>query len=265
MFAAGGPAATAAGVVGGAATGYGQLKGAQNLIQDSTPKMPAWQHAAMFPLTGGLDTIAAKLGLDWGHSKNYYAAKDRSKLLQSMLGENQTALEFDSPNGPISITPKQFAKDPTTYNYFTPEELKSGAMSDGQKRDIGIGQALGWYSSNKSGKNKQFTDMTGLYANLSKKGVSPQSLTEAYGLDHDKLYGAVHLAQQKGEISQEFGDALKNGLDESFGVGAYAGGKKPNAQKQATPAAQSSPQPAAAARTPVKSAVGQRYKIPVRR
>lgn len=258
MFAPGGVALQAAGIGAGAATGYQQLKGLQELVQDSNPKMTLLEHAAMFPLTGGLDTVADVFGLDWGHSKNYYDAKRRSSLLKEMLGEN-SALEFTGADGPISITPKMFAKDRTTFDY----DQSSPTM----RKDMGIGQALGYLASGKGGKDKTFTDFSGLYGNLSKKGVSAKDLAESYGLNHDTLYGQVHLDQQAGKISQEFGDALKNGLDEAFGVGAYAGGKTPSASKPAPQSQASTPQPASQAGQKSKpmGVIGQRYRIPVRK
>lgn len=45
---------------------------------------------------------------------------------------------------------------------------------------------------------------------------------------HDQIYGAIHLMAEDKRISKEFADSVKNGLDEFYGVGAYAHGAAPS-------------------------------------
>lgn len=62
-----------AGVAAGAYVGSKQLEGAKELLEDGDTSL--MNHAALFPLTGGLSALAAPLGLDRKTTKDYQAER----------------------------------------------------------------------------------------------------------------------------------------------------------------------------------------------
>jgi hypothetical protein len=129
-------------------------------------------------------------------------------------------------------------------------------LADGSKFDIGIdgadprynvdfnregaggavaaNQALGHYLT---GGGKLKDDFTGYLSNAAMSGGDVRANAKQFiataGLDHDKLYGAIHMDET---LDQATKDAMKNGLDELYGVGAYAKkGQKASAAPVASP------------------------------
>ena len=129
------------------------------------------------------------------------------------------------------------------YNATTSDGTKFNFGLDGSKANYnvdfsrdGIGDVVGGLNplaaiiTQGGGKNgKQRSDLAGQYTNFATSGGDiGANIRKAYtdaGLDHDTAYGLIHEMQQSGKISQGEGDAYKNGLDQAFGVGAYAKNK----------------------------------------
>lgn len=90
---------------------------------------------------------------------------------------------------------------------------------------IGAIQPLAAIIAGSSGKNKD--DVTGMLVNAAMSSGDPmQNILKMYqdaGLNHDQAYGAIHQMTQgeKPQLSAEMADAFKNGLDQTYGVGAY--------------------------------------------
>ena len=99
---------------------------------------------------------------------------------------------------------------------------------------IGDVQVLAHLLAGKEGKSKD--DLTGYLANAAaSSGDARMNAREFFrqnGLDHDRAYGMV--LQDKG-LDPGVRDAFLNGLDQTFGVGAYAGGRTPQAAVPQSP------------------------------
>lgn len=121
-------------------------------------------------------------------------------------------------------------------------------LADGSKFDVGKDGSVRNYDVNMSragagdtigganplahligrGNNKVRSDFSGYFANAAmSSGDTRANLVKMYkdaGLDHDTAYMMIH---NDTSLDQPTKDAYKNGLDELFGVGAYAGGRTP--------------------------------------
>lgn len=79
------------------------------------------------------------------------------------------------------------------------------------------------------GDKKLTSDFAGYLTNAAHSGGDPMenvmSLYEKTGMNHDQIYGAIHLMSksQGGNLDDSLADAYKNGLDQLYGVGAYEG------------------------------------------
>ena len=79
------------------------------------------------------------------------------------------------------------------------------------------------------GDKKRTRDIAGYITNTAMAGGDPikviQGMIAKAGMDHDKLYGAIHLMSksQGGSLDDSVADAYKNGLDQLYGVGHYEG------------------------------------------
>ena len=110
------------------------------------------------------------------------------------------------------------------------------------------------------GDKKLTRDFAGMITNAATQGGDPtkniQAMIQKAGLDHDKLYGLVHLMSksQGGNLDDATADAYKNGLDQMYGVGAYSGrgglgtpdiqpGQKPQPQQPQPQPVQQAPGP----------------------
>lgn len=186
-----------------------------------------WLKGALMsnPVTAWAVPIADTLGIGIGHGPNYYAGKDRQNDLNAIAdyvaggeGMGHGLLSFDKGDGTTyDVTGSQYRHDPNFYNY--------DQASPSMESDIGAANVAAYLEGLKLG-SKKFTDMAGMLAGAHKSGVSTPNLFKGVGLsdDHDKLYGQVILDEQAGKLAHEDADKLKNGLDQSFGVGAYAPG-----------------------------------------
>ena len=197
----------------GQALQYGQ-QGYQALseLKDPATRDKGGLRAGLLATGPFLGWAAPALDLfGFGHGKNYTDGKTREKML-GQLG----SLDAQTASGErYSVTPDQFRKDPSTYNY----DQASPTMQE----DIGAAQALAFVKSGKEPGKKGFNDLTGLFANAHKSGVSTQDLYQRYGESYDSARAKI----QGSDLQQKVKDALFNGLDQSFGVNAYAGGAKP--------------------------------------
>lgn len=79
------------------------------------------------------------------------------------------------------------------------------------------------------GDKKLTRDFAGYLTNAALQSDNPleaiQGFIEKAGMDHDKLYGLIHLMSksQGGNLDDSLSDSFKNGLDQLYGVGAYEG------------------------------------------
>lgn len=90
---------------------------------------------------------------------------------------------------------------------------------------VAAAQGLGAIMSGQDGKQQR--DMTGMLVNAAMSSGDPmQNIMKMYqdaGLDHDSAYGLIHEMAQNKKLDPAFADAVKNALDQSYGVGAYKG------------------------------------------
>lgn len=219
------PLLAGAGIGAGAAVGLEQGTGLLNAAQGQ--HLDFAQQAALALPTFGLSFAANPIidALGIGHSKNYYDAKERQRdlehIAEQLRGEGAKSLSFQKDDGTTyDVSSHAFRHDPTTFNY----DQEAPTMAE----DIGAGNAAAYFLGFKPG-SKQYTDWSGLIANARRNGVSAGGAFSGLGLpaDHDHLYGQVILDEQAGKIDKAHADILKNGLDQTFHVGAYAGGAKP--------------------------------------
>lgn len=240
------PFLAGAGIGAGAAVGLEQGTGLLNAAQGQ--HLDFAQQAALALPTFGLSFAANPIidALGIGHSKNYYDAKQRQRdlehIAEQLHGEGAKALSFQRDDGTTyDVSSHDFRHRPELFNY----DQQSPTMAE----DIGAGNAAAYFLGYKPG-SKPFTDWAGLIANARKNGVSAGGAFAGLGLpgDHDHLYGQVILDEQAGKIDKAHADILKNGLDQTFHVGAYAGGKQPAAQGSA---------PFSLPQQPVQQAVAQ--------
>lgn len=166
---------------------------------------------------GLLGNIVRATGI--GHSKDYYDGKTRKRILNALDGEGD-GLTYQGANGPIYITPEQFRKDPTLYNYD-----QGGPTHDS---DIGAAQALAYLTTGAKPGSTPFEQTAGLFANLHKNGVSSDELYGKVGLDYNTAYQKI---ASDTDLKPEDRDAFLNGLDQSFGANAYANGAQPPKQE----------------------------------
>lgn len=158
-------------------------------------------------------------GLDYlrkgGHGKNYYAAKDRNKIL-SGIQKQYGPLNFKTPSGgAFALDPKSFEKDPNTYNY----DQSSKTMAT----DIGAANPLSYLLTGEKVGSKKFTDVAGALANASKAGVSANDLYSKVGLGYRNAFDKI---QADSKLSAEDKAAFLNGLDQAFQQGTYAPKRK---------------------------------------
>lgn len=118
------------------------------------------------------------------------------------------------------------------------------------------------------GDKKLTSDYAGYLTNAAMSSGNPidniMHFIEKTGLDHDKLYGGIHLLSksQGGNLDDNLADAYKNALDQLYGVGAYEGqgnkfgtpdispGQKPSAPNKPAAQTQSAPKPTVSAPAP---------------
>lgn len=247
------PILGAAGAAAGAATGLEQGLGVKNFLEGNDLSLT--EQAALALPTFGLSFLANPISdfLGLGHSENYYDAKNRQRQLEhiaeALNGDGSKDLTFTKPDGSAyTVNSSDFRHNQDMFNY----DQSSSNMAE----DIGAANAAAYLLGFKPG-DKQFTDWAGLLANAHKNGVSTGNVFAGVGLPsgHDQLYGQVILDEQAGKIDHQTADQLKNGLDQSFHVGAYAGGKKP-AQAVPVPVPVPTPVPVVqAVQTPIPAAI----------
>lgn len=197
--------------VGGAMSGAG-LGGS---IAALAPFAAALGPLGVLALIGGGAALGAGLG-SIGHGENYYKGLDRAKSWENTYGKG--GVEYSTGQ---TVTPQDYRKNLELLNY----DQSSPTMA----RDIGAANALSFLTSGKMGDQSAIT-----YANLAKQGVPVAEMFKKAGISgHDEAYGRVLQAVQSGQIDAQTGDILRNGLDQAFGVGAYAKGGK--ASKSAAP------------------------------
>lgn len=241
----GGAAATgsmlgpAAGFVAGGLTGYGQLKGASNILQD---KKPSWlEHAAMFPITGGLDVLARPF-LGGGKHKD-------QRMRDSYRGgikENAPGF-FDEGKNTVSLSSGasfDWGKDGRNMLQNAGSNIDGNSQRHQYDVDFSrpdsadltayldpLGAIMG------RGNAKGTSDMTGYLVNTAQnKGDAISNAKELYqraGVD----YGSARDLVSQLDADQARKDAYYNSLDRLFGQNAYAGKQPAATAAQAKPAA----------------------------
>lgn len=113
------------------------------------------------------------------------------------------------------------------------------------------------------GNDKRASDLVGMFTNAiassKDKDSNIASLYSQFGMDHGTAYNTIDQMVKENKLDAGKADAFKNGIDELFGVGAYAGGNKP---KPVTPPPQQAPAPQQAAPPPAPGQPQQSPKYP---
>lgn len=113
------------------------------------------------------------------------------------------------------------------------------------------------------GNDKRASDLVGMFTNAiassKDKDSNIASLYSQFGMDHGTAYNTIDQMVKENKLDAGKADAFKNGIDELFGVGAYAGGNKP---KPVTPPPQQAPAPQQAAPQPTPGQPQQSPKYP---
>lgn len=169
-------------------------------------------------VVGGLigGALGAGVGM-FGNSKNYFHGKARHDMAQD-LAKKYGPQEWTGAGGQkFELDPQRFAKDHTLYDY---------QMTGNDSKNIGTGNALAYLltgdsKQKKEGgwKNAPTGQLAQTFANMAKGGVSAKDIYGKYGLTHGSAYAAV---ANDTTLDPGLRDAFLNGLDEAFGVGAYA-------------------------------------------
>ena len=192
----------AGGAIKGAKAGV-KGKGGLDMLQNLNP------FVLQARLAGGI------LGGLSGHDKNYYAAKDRNKIL-SGIQKQYGPLNFKTKSGgAFALDPRSFEKDPNTYNY----DQSSPTMA----ADIGAANPLSYLLTGEKVGSKKFTDVAGALANASKAGVSANDLYSKVGLGYRNAFDKIQADQK---LSAADKAAFLNGLDQTFQQGTYTPRRK---------------------------------------
>lgn len=264
------PYLAGAGYAAGAATGYEQGMGAYHAVKNEP--MSLTEQAAL-----ALPTF----GLSFAYNP-----------LRKMFGSRKGPEQLDRDAVRKMLKEKGFVDD--QYNIDLP---------NGQKFNIGKDGGEPWYNVDFSrpgiggvvaavqplaafitgGHSKLTRDFAGYLANAATAGGDPMenimAMYQKTGMNHDQIYGAIHLMSQPGPngekpvLDQATADAYKNGLDQTFGVGAYAEkgpqfGTPPAAPQQqgvkpVQPVPTTPPQGSAGgAQQPTNKPVGEKPKSP---
>lgn len=169
-------------------------------------------------LVGGLlgGALGGGVGM-FGNSKNYFHGKARHDMAQD-LAKQFGPQEWTGAGGQkFSIDPQRFAKDHTFYDY-TP--------TGDDSKNISTGNPLAYLLTGDSKQKKEggwanapTGQLAQTFANFAKGGVSAQDLYGKYGFNHGSAYQQIANDQN---LDPGLRDAFLNGLDQAFGVGAYA-------------------------------------------
>lgn len=256
-----------AGIAAGAYTGAQQASGVNDFFQGKP--LDIKQQAALALPTFGASFLANPIqkAFGIGHSKNYWDAEKRDKGIQHLIDigfltpteteEGGTAGVLDLPDGNTYT----IGGDEHT-NTVGPDgkTLHAYDVDFSQKGVGGIVAAINPIAAYLAkGDSKLTKDFAGYFTRAALAGGDPMknvfALYKRLGMNHDQIYGAIHLMSENGDLDKETADAYKNGLDQLYGVGAYEGkGEQfgdPNVPTTATPKPQAAPQPAPAAPQPV--------------
>jgi len=164
---------------------------------------------------GGVGALAGALLGQFGHSQNYWNARARNLLAENLISQHGPLSWTTKSGQTLGIDPESFEEDPTTYNY------NPGATAD---RDIGTGNPLAYLLTHGESDKGHWKDapsgqLAQRFANLAQAGVAANDMYETFGYDHDKAYGEI---AKDANLAPDLRDAYLNGLDQAFGVGAYA-------------------------------------------
>lgn len=186
------------------------------------------------PVLGQLPWIAGALGAQFG------SGKDKDQHMRDQVREELVKTGFLNPDFTLDLGNGEtldFGKDgnarlpnegadPLTgqdwRHYYDVDWSKEGAG--------GIVAAVNPLAAAFARGDKKLTrDFAGYLTNAAMKSDNPleaiQGFIEKAGMDHDKIYGLIHLMSksQGGNLDDSLADAYKNGLDQLYGVGAYEG------------------------------------------
>jgi len=199
MFAGAGSALLpVAGIAAGGLLAQQSIKGIKDLVNG---KKLSWGSKAAL----ALPTFGASL-IPFGHGKNYWASKDRAKMLgglESQFGPQ----EFTTGSGEkVAIDPKLFEKFRGEYNY----DMNSATRD----KDIGTANPLAYLLTGEKVGSKKFTDLASTLATISQKGVAAKDLYGKYGLDYSKARTQIEGDKN---LDQATKDAFINGLNVNLG------------------------------------------------
>lgn len=206
----------------------------------------------------GVGALGGLLASQFGHGKNYYDANKRGKLIgeltQSGFLQPDAGQSMMTPGGRAFPSGSVELDDGSRYSIGGADEKATHQGVGGNTLhayDVDFGKAnignvvaainpIAAYLA--KGDPKLTSDLAGYLVNAAtSKGNVEDNVKHFYGslgMGHDQIYGAIHLMAQNGQLDQETADAYKNGLDQLYGVGAYAKGGKPNPSPQPTGGAQ---------------------------
>ena len=282
------PALGAAGLAAGAATGAAQIGGIKNIADSQKMSVP--QAAAL-----ALPTFGASLLYNPIHNL-FSSSKDKDQHSRDGVREKLVEVGFLNPDYSLTLpdgSAFDFGKDGNArlpnegVDPLTGEPWRHYYDVDWSKEGKNIGGVVAAVNplaaAFANGDKKLTRDLAGYLTNAATQGGDPiqniMSFVEKAGMDHDKLYGAIHLMSksQGGSLDDGTADAYKNGLDQLYGVGAYKGkgsqlgappnrpgDKEPASNPVSNPPAGSPQQPTARTSPFVGSALNARPGMGVR-
>lgn len=186
------------------------------------------------PVLGQLPWIAGALGAMFG------SGKDKDQHMRDQVREELKSTGFLNPDFTLTLPNGEsfdWGKDGNArlpnegIDPLTGKDWRHYYDVDWSKEKAGgvVAAANPLAAAFARGDKKLTRDFAGYIANSAMASGDPlkgiHGFIEKAGLDHDKLYGVIHLMSegQGGDLDDDLADAYKNGLDQLYGVGAYKG------------------------------------------
>lgn len=211
--------------IGAAALGAGILaaRGGSEAVKGK-PISPVNQ-IGLAPLTGGLSLAQPML------SRTFGSRKGKDQLARDQVRKGLLASGFIDNNYGVKLADGStfnIGKDggEPLYNFDTSRAGAQGALDDVNP----LAAIL------TGGNRKLNSDFAGYFTNAALSGGDARKNALQFyqnaGLNHDQAYGQIVNMVNQGQLDAATGDAYRNALDKTFGVGAYANGRDPTAQPQ---------------------------------
>jgi hypothetical protein len=218
-------------LLGGAAVGAGQIGGIKKMIEGENPSV--LQHAALFPLTGGLSLAYKPLKDAFGSGKSK-AQKGRDSIRDGLFdlgiySQKDPDGYLATPEGEISL--KEIG--------VLPDQSFSVA-SDSGEIDPEVASLIGFTNplaeilvEKFGGDRERARDFAGEFANAAAETTNPQetirSWYEKAGIGRDEAYGKILDMYENDRIDLDQTEAYLAGIDSFFGIenpNAGRGGKE---------------------------------------